>query len=227
MCWSPRWVSNQHGPHSMNPLLVRSQLAQAQPRNFRRQALHASAEQGRQLARNPRSHAAGPVPLHSLAGAHAASRAPHGSGFRNLLVIDNHGWRDAESMHGYCARHHIVSAFRQMKNADRIAVRLSSGPRHAHADERPSAPHVRDSPSQAVLGTSGTFQVLPKTCLSLSRQTGWQNPPSEPGTLGQGIGRLPSLRIRAARRGAAKHPLHDCNVMARSLGDLGCPPRWN
>ena len=98
------------------------------------------------------------------------------------------------------------TAIRQMKNADRIVVQFSSGPRHAHANERPAAPHIRDSPSQAVRlpGTSGTFQVLPKTCLSLSRQTGNQSPPSEPGRLGRGRGGLPSHRIRPARRGAAR-----------------------
>lgn len=134
------------------------------------------------------------------------SRSAPGSAGRNLPVIDNDGWSDAEPVHGYGHRHHIVRAFRQMKNADRIAGRLSSGPCHAHADEQPAAPQVRDSPSQAVRlpGTSGTFQVLPKTCLSPSRQTGEQSPPSEPGTFGRAIGGLPSHRIRPARRGAAR-----------------------
>lgn len=158
-----------------------------------------------------------------------ASGSGSGCVCRYVPSIDNDGWSDAEPVHGYGHRHHIVRAFRQMKNADRIAVRLPSGRCHAHADDRPSAPRVRDSLPQAVRlpSASGTFEVLLMTCLSPSRQTDEQSPPSEPGTLGRRIGGLPSLRIRSATRGDARNPQHGCNVIARSLGDLRCPPRWN
>ena len=42
---------------------------------------------------------------------------------KTLLFTDNDDWSDAELVRGYRAQHHVESAFRQLKDTDRIAIR--------------------------------------------------------------------------------------------------------